>query len=464
MAKQAKTTSSSKGASAQSKNVGKQNQKANGPKESTDDVDRVSDQSVDAVSLLKNDHRKVESLFEQYETASDSTQKEQLAHQICQELIIHTQLEEEIFYRKCRENDVDDDMLDEAQVEHDGAKILITELLTLSPQSEFYDAKVKVLCDYITHHVQEEEKDDGIFAKAQASEMDMEEIGQAIQQRKQELTKKAESGRLGLPQPRALFSLMEQPPHQEQQKMARMGGRERDDYGRFTSDDDDDRRGNGGRGRSASSYRERDDQGRFMSDDDDDRRGNGGRGRSSNYRERDDQGRSGSNYRERDEQGRFMSDDEGGYSSRRSGGRYEGEDDDRRYSRGGGQGQGRGGWFGDSEGHSQAAQRGWDDRGSSRSSRYGSDDDDDRRYSRSGGRGQGHGGWFGDSEGHSQAAQRGWEERGSSRSSRYQDDDDDRRGSSRGSGRGGSHEHGGWYGDPRGHSQAARRGWENRGE
>jgi hypothetical protein len=467
MAKQAKAMGQSKNATSQMKN-GKQNQKSSDQAQSTNGADQQTNESGDAVELLKNDHRKVEQLFQQYEGASDGEQKQQIAHQVCQELIVHTLLEEEIFYAQCRENDVEDDMLDEAQVEHDGAKVLITELLTLSPDSEYYDAKVKVLSEYIKHHVQEEEKDDGIFAKAEETDMDMEEIGKEIQERKQELMQKAQSGRLRLPQPRALFSLME-PSRQENQGMPRMGGRERDEYGRFESQDDD-RRGGGGRGRSSSNYRERDEEGRFMSDDD---RGHSRGGRSS-----------GSNYRERDDQGRFMSDDDRGYSSRSSRSRYEDDDDDRRSSRGRG-GQGHGGWFGDSEGHSQAAQRGWEDRGSSRSSRYSDDDDDRRLSSRSGGgRHQGHGGWFGDSEGHSEAAQRGWEERGHSRSSRSRDDDDDRRysQSSRGSHSGGSsrsryededddrrsssrgsHQgHGGWFGDSRGHSQAARRGWENR--
>lgn len=194
-----------------------------------------------------------------------------------------------------------------------------------------------------------------------------------------------------------------------------------------------------------------------------------------------------SNTPDRDERGRFISDDDRRSSRsnydddrRSSSSRY--DDDDRGSSRS----RSQGGWFGDREGHSQAAQRGWDrrqeedDRGSSsraRSSRYDDDrrssssryDDDDRGYSRD----HGQGGWFGDREGHSQAAQRGWDrrheedDRGSSsraRSSRY---DDDRRSSSgryadddRGYAR--DHGQGGWFGDPEGHSEAAQRGWDHR--
>src|SRR5690349_6203381 len=73
----------------------------------------------DAITLLKNDHRKVEQLFEQYQQSDRRAEKQRLAREICQQLIVHTKLEEEIFYPACREH-VDDEMLDEAQVEHDG--------------------------------------------------------------------------------------------------------------------------------------------------------------------------------------------------------------------------------------------------------------------------------------------------------------------------------------------------------
>src|SRR5262249_7719303 len=97
-----------------------------------------------ADALLKADHRKVEQLFQQYEKAEDTQQKSVLVTQICRELIVHTKLEEDIFYPACREKDVEDDILDEAQVEHDGAKVMISELMNGSPDDEFYDAKVTV--------------------------------------------------------------------------------------------------------------------------------------------------------------------------------------------------------------------------------------------------------------------------------------------------------------------------------
>src|SRR6185295_19636682 len=97
-------------------------------------------------------------------------------------------LEEEIFYPACREKKIEDELLDEAQVEHDGAKIIIAELIAGSPGDEYYDAKVTVLSEYIKHHVGEEEKpSDGIFAKARKAGVDMKALGSRLQARKAEL-------------------------------------------------------------------------------------------------------------------------------------------------------------------------------------------------------------------------------------------------------------------------------------
>jgi hemerythrin superfamily protein len=402
--------------------------------------------SADAVSLLKADHRKVEEIFASFEKSEDDDEKQRLVRQVCTELIIHTKLEEELFYPACREKDVEDDMLDEAQVEHDGAKVLIADILRCSPGDDYYDAKVKTLSEYITHHVGEEEQArSGIFAKAQKAGVDMAGLGQKIQSRKQELMAQGEALSSNPPKPRS-FQL--QP--QESSSMARYSNdRDRDERGRFTDDND---YGRGGYQSRSQGGRERDERGRFASDDDDRgySRSGGSHGGEGRGWYGDPGGHSRASREGWDERG----------SSRSSRSRYDEDDDDRRSSRGGG-GRGHGGWFGDPEGHSQASREGWEDRGSSRSSRsrY-DDDDDDRRFSRSGGGGgRGHGGWFGDPEGHSQASREGWEDRGSSRSSRgrYEDDDDDRR-SSRGGGRG----HGGWFGDPQGHSEAAREGWRGR--
>jgi hypothetical protein len=156
-----------------------------------------------AIDLLKQDHRKVEGLFAEYENATGQ-RKAQIAKQVCQELIIHTLLEEEIFYPACRQNDGDEDDLDEAQVEHDGAKVLINELLSGSPQDQYFDAKVTVLAEEIRHHVAEEEKrGEGIFAKAKAAGVDTPELAQRLKTRKQALMEQAERGGLPRPQPRS---------------------------------------------------------------------------------------------------------------------------------------------------------------------------------------------------------------------------------------------------------------------
>jgi len=156
----------------------------------------------DAVALLKADHRKVEGLFRKAEKATGRG-KEALVEQICNELIIHTTLEEEIFYPACREEDVEEDKMDEAQVEHDGAKILINDLMGAGAGSEAYDAKVKVLSEYIKHHVKEEEKPrTGVFAEAKRKGVDLIELGAEMQSRKEALTAKAEQDALPKPKPK----------------------------------------------------------------------------------------------------------------------------------------------------------------------------------------------------------------------------------------------------------------------
>jgi hypothetical protein len=162
----------------------------------------------DADSLLKADHRKVERLFSKYEALDDDEieDKADLVQKICKELIVHTMLEEQLFYPACRDHGVDDELLDEAQVEHDTAKIMINELLNEDPEGPYYDAKVKVLSEYIKKHVGEEEAADGTFAKARDAGLDMTALGKEIRERKQELMSMIDER--GLPQPklRALMS------------------------------------------------------------------------------------------------------------------------------------------------------------------------------------------------------------------------------------------------------------------
>ena len=151
----------------------------------------------DGLQLLAADHRKVEALFEKFEAAKGVSLKEQLVRQICTELKVHAQIEEEIYYPAVR-GKVEDADLDEAYVEHDSAKLLINELEAAEPDESYYDAKVKVLSELIEHHVKEEEKQrDNLFQQTRAADIDLEALGAQLAARKAELLAKAESE--GLP-------------------------------------------------------------------------------------------------------------------------------------------------------------------------------------------------------------------------------------------------------------------------
>ncbi|MFL6753719.1 MAG: hemerythrin domain-containing protein [Sphingomicrobium sp.] len=155
--------------------------------------------SQDAIALLKADHRAVEELFEQFEKASGDGRKQKLAEEICLELSVHAQIEEEIFYPAC-EGKVDEDLLKESYVEHDGAKVMIAEIIHGEPSDEFYDAKVKVLQEEIEHHVEEEEKRmEGLFAQARKADLDMDALGKELAARKIELTGQFKAS--GIPDP-----------------------------------------------------------------------------------------------------------------------------------------------------------------------------------------------------------------------------------------------------------------------
>lgn len=157
-------------------------------------------ETMDAVKLLKEDHRTVEKLFEDFEKASGEGRKEKLAREICRELIVHSKIEEEIFYPAC-EGQVEEDLLKEAYVEHDAAKVLIAQIQDGEPSDEFYDAKVKVLQEEIEHHVEEEEKRmEGLFAQAKKAGLDMDALGEEMAQRKAELMAQTESGPLPKPE------------------------------------------------------------------------------------------------------------------------------------------------------------------------------------------------------------------------------------------------------------------------
>ncbi len=155
--------------------------------------------SADAIALLKSDHRNVEGLFERYEKSKNKNVKWKLAHEICLELSVHTTIEEELFYPAIRDT-VDEEIHDEAYVEHDGAKALIAEILAGMPDDDFFDAKVKVLSEMIKHHVKEEEQRDGMFAQAKDDgDVDLVALGAAMAARKKELAGKMKTA--GVPTP-----------------------------------------------------------------------------------------------------------------------------------------------------------------------------------------------------------------------------------------------------------------------
>ena len=145
----------------------------------------------DACDLLDADHRAVKKMFKEYEELTGSRarsaaqKKVDLARQICQELTVHAQIEEEIFYPALREVLKDTDMLAEAQVEHQSAKDLIAQIQGMGEADEMFDAKVKVLGEYIDHHVQEEEGE--MFPKCRKADMDLADLALQLSERKAEL-------------------------------------------------------------------------------------------------------------------------------------------------------------------------------------------------------------------------------------------------------------------------------------
>src|SRR4051794_16497520 len=142
----------------------------------------------DALSLLRADHAKVVDLFEQFEQMKDDVdeqEKDALVARICGELIVHTAIEEELFYPEAREAMDAEDLFDEATVEHASAKDLIAQLGEMEPDDELYDAKVKVLGEYVKHHVAEEENQ--MFPRLLETGLDLNALGARLAERKTEL-------------------------------------------------------------------------------------------------------------------------------------------------------------------------------------------------------------------------------------------------------------------------------------
>ena len=147
-----------------------------------------SNSKTDAIAMLTADHKKVKKLFKDFEklkASGGADEKQELVHEICVELSIHAQLEEEIFYPAVRQAIKDDDLMDEAVIEHAGAKELIAQLEAADPSEQYYDAKVTVLGEEIDHHVEEEETE--MFVKARKSKLDLADLGSEMAQRKEML-------------------------------------------------------------------------------------------------------------------------------------------------------------------------------------------------------------------------------------------------------------------------------------
>ena len=143
---------------------------------------RAAAKPADAIKLLKDDHREVKAYFKEYESSEDDGEKQALADKICIALTVHAQIEEEIFYPATREAIDDDDLLDEAEVEHASAKQLIAEIQSMKAGDRLYDAKITVLGEYIDHHVEEEEKE--MFPESRDSDLDLKAIGVQLAERK----------------------------------------------------------------------------------------------------------------------------------------------------------------------------------------------------------------------------------------------------------------------------------------
>ncbi|ARN18595.1 hemerythrin domain-containing protein [Piscinibacter gummiphilus] len=143
----------------------------------------------DAIKLLTSDHAEVKKLFKAYEKlvkeeASD-TEKAEVATTICKMLTVHAQIEEEIFYPAAREVLEEQDLVDEADIEHASAKDLIAQIEASDPSDDHYDAKVKVLGEYIDHHVKEEETE--LFKEVKKAGLDTAQVGEELAARKEEL-------------------------------------------------------------------------------------------------------------------------------------------------------------------------------------------------------------------------------------------------------------------------------------
>ena len=146
---------------------------------------------MSALDFLEQEHRDVERTFDEFDEAKDEKKKEELAQKICMALTVHSQIEEEIFYPEARKATGDNDLIDEAIVEHASAKKLIEEIEEMTAEDELFEAKVRVLQEQVKHHIVEEEEE--LFPELDRGDMDLDAVGERLAQRKAELLKKLEN-------------------------------------------------------------------------------------------------------------------------------------------------------------------------------------------------------------------------------------------------------------------------------
>ena len=144
-------------------------------------------QATGAVEILRQQHDKVKKAFKQFEKLDreDTEAQQQLVQTVCEDLKLHTTLEEELFYPAAREAIDDEDLLNEAQVEHETAKMLIEQLENMSGDDPNFHATFTVLGEYVLHHVKEEEGE--MFPQVNETDLDLEELGTRMRSRMQEL-------------------------------------------------------------------------------------------------------------------------------------------------------------------------------------------------------------------------------------------------------------------------------------
>jgi hemerythrin superfamily protein len=159
--------------------------------ETLEEEEHADNGGVNAVELLREDHRKVQDLFEEFEGA-DTRSRQRIIGQALTELEVHAKIEEGVIYPAIREVLNEEDLMDEALEEHHAAELLIKELRKMGPKDERYRAKFKVLAEMVKHHIEEEESQ--ILPQAEESDLDLMELGQAAMTRKEKLMAKMSSG------------------------------------------------------------------------------------------------------------------------------------------------------------------------------------------------------------------------------------------------------------------------------